>query len=56
MHEVAIMTDDGSYGGKGLVTDKLNELIAPDRGQLSAAGAEEESNVVPLDARSASRQ
>ncbi|WP_166041584.1 nucleoside-diphosphate sugar epimerase/dehydratase [Sphingosinicella sp. YJ22] len=38
------------------VRDKLNELIAPDRGQLSAVGAEEESNVVPLDARSASRQ
>ena len=27
-HETFIMTDDGSYGGKGLVTDKLNELIA----------------------------
>ncbi len=26
--EVFIMTDDGSYGGKGLVTDKLRELIA----------------------------
>ena len=26
--EVFVMTDDGSYGGKGLVTDKLNELIA----------------------------
>ena len=29
--EVFVMTDDGSYGGKGLVTDKLRELIA-DRG------------------------
>jgi len=29
--EVFVMTDDGSYGGKGLVTDKLHELIA-DRG------------------------
>ncbi len=38
------------------VRDKLNELIAPDRGRLSAAGAVEESNVVPLDGRSASRQ
>ncbi|HEX9162169.1 MAG TPA: sulfide/dihydroorotate dehydrogenase-like FAD/NAD-binding protein [Thermoanaerobaculia bacterium] len=26
--EVFVMTDDGSYGGKGLVTDKLRELIA----------------------------
>ena len=26
--EVLVMTDDGSYGGKGLVTDKLRELIA----------------------------
>jgi len=26
-----IMTDDGSYGEKGLVTDKLSELIAGDR-------------------------
>lgn len=25
--ETHIMTDDGSYGGKGLVTDKLSELI-----------------------------
>lgn len=27
-HEIFMMTDDGSYGGKGLVTDKLQELIA----------------------------
>lgn len=27
-HELFVMTDDGSYGGKGLVTDKLGELIA----------------------------
>jgi ferredoxin--NADP+ reductase len=27
-HDVFLMTDDGSYGQKGLVTDKLNELIA----------------------------
>jgi ferredoxin--NADP+ reductase len=27
-HELFVMTDDGSYGGKGLVTDKLRELIA----------------------------
>jgi ferredoxin/flavodoxin---NADP+ reductase len=27
-HELFVMTDDGSYGGKGLVTDKLQELIA----------------------------
>jgi ferredoxin--NADP+ reductase len=27
-HDVYVMTDDGSYGGKGLVTDKLRELIA----------------------------
>ncbi len=27
-HETFIMTDDGSYGEKGLVTDKLRELIA----------------------------
>lgn len=27
-HEVFVMTDDGSYGGKGLVTDKLRGLIA----------------------------
>ncbi|MGZ8868988.1 MAG: sulfide/dihydroorotate dehydrogenase-like FAD/NAD-binding protein, partial [Thermoanaerobaculia bacterium] len=27
-HELFIMTDDGSYGGKGLVTDKLLELLA----------------------------
>ena len=26
--ELFVMTDDGSYGGKGLVTDKLAELIA----------------------------
>jgi ferredoxin--NADP+ reductase len=26
--EVFVMTDDGTYGGKGLVTDKLRELIA----------------------------
>ncbi|HSP36003.1 MAG TPA: sulfide/dihydroorotate dehydrogenase-like FAD/NAD-binding protein [Thermoanaerobaculia bacterium] len=26
--EEFVMTDDGSYGGKGLVTDKLKELIA----------------------------
>ncbi|HSP15837.1 MAG TPA: sulfide/dihydroorotate dehydrogenase-like FAD/NAD-binding protein [Thermoanaerobaculia bacterium] len=26
--ELFVMTDDGSYGGKGLVTDKLKELIA----------------------------
>ena len=26
-HEVFVMTDDGSYGQKGLVTDKLKELI-----------------------------
>ena len=26
--ELFVMTDDGSYGGKGLVTDKLRELIA----------------------------
>ncbi|HEY0325206.1 MAG TPA: nucleoside-diphosphate sugar epimerase/dehydratase [Allosphingosinicella sp.] len=38
------------------VRDKLNELIAPDRGQLSAPGAVDESNIVRLDSRSASRQ
>ena len=38
------------------VRDKLNELIAPDRGRLSSADLEEESNVVRLDARSASGQ
>lgn len=27
-HELFVMTDDGSYGGKGLVTDRLRELIA----------------------------
>ena len=26
-HELFVMTDDGSYGRKGLVTDKLHELI-----------------------------
>jgi ferredoxin/flavodoxin---NADP+ reductase len=26
-HELFVMTDDGSYGGKGVVTDKLRELI-----------------------------
>jgi ferredoxin/flavodoxin---NADP+ reductase len=26
-HELFVMTDDGSYGGKGLVTDRLRELI-----------------------------
>ena len=30
-HEAFIMTDDGSYGEHGLVTKKLNELIAGDR-------------------------
>ncbi|MFP5204825.1 MAG: sulfide/dihydroorotate dehydrogenase-like FAD/NAD-binding protein [Acidobacteriota bacterium] len=28
-HETYIMTDDGSYGEQGLVTDKLNALLAP---------------------------
>lgn len=27
-HEVFVMTDDGSYGQRGLVTDKLRELLA----------------------------
>lgn len=30
-HVTFIMTDDGSYGGKGLVTDKLRELITGSR-------------------------
>ncbi len=29
--ELHVMTDDGSYGGKGLVTDKLKELLAKDK-------------------------
>ncbi len=35
--EVYVMTDDGSYGEKGLVTDKLRALIPAHRGQ-SAEG------------------
>ena len=34
---VFIMTDDGSYGGKGLVTDKLRELV-PDVDYVLAIG------------------
>jgi len=30
-HEASILTDDGSYGQQGLVTKKLNELIAAGR-------------------------
>ena len=38
-HELFPMTDDGSYGGKGFVTDKVRELIADgDYGAVLAVG------------------
>lgn len=35
--ETFIMTDDGSYGDKGLVTDKLNEILAGEKPALVLA-------------------
>ena len=34
--ETYVVTDDGSYGDKGLVTDKLKELVAAGQGELRA--------------------